>query len=179
MIDFGYNVTLHPLSRNRLDMYRSWRNNPSIYKWCRQDDLIDEISQEKWFNSQSQDPKIRMYEIQNDDGPIGVCGLTDIDRLHRRAEFSLYIAPDYHRRGYAQEGLKTLFWWGFREMGLNVIYGEVIGSNPSSGIFERLGMKKEGSRTDFYWQGGRFIDAHLYSVRASEWSKLWPLPSQG
>lgn len=99
-----------------------------------------------------------------------MCGLTSIDHLHQRAEFSLYVGPQYRKRGYAKETLKTLFSYGFVALNLNCIWGETFDGNPAAKIFESVGMVREGTRRDFYFKKGKFIDCHLYSVKRSEWA---------
>ena len=172
MIDYGYGVKLGPLKIENLDAYMKNRNMPEIYNWSRQEDLLNEVTHEEWFYKQARDPRVRMYEILSGEVFIGVCGLSDLDLLHRRAEFSLYINTKWQKKGLATPTLKTLFKHGFYSFGLNVIWGESFDGNPACQIFEKLGMKKDGARTDFYWKNGRFIDAHLYSMRASEWKSL-------
>ncbi len=136
------------------------------------------MQQNRWFNEQSANPTIKMYKslltFEGDKKPspvpVGVCGLTSIDMTNRRAEFSLYTAPQY--QGYAL-GLKTLLCLlthGFLNLGLNLIWGEVFDGNPALEKFESLGFKREGIRRDFYFRDGKYIDAHLISIKASEWT---------
>lgn len=173
MIDFGHGIVLESLNDNCLSYYRMKRNEYSIWKWCRQNDLIDEISHKKWFEKQSNDPSIKMYQIivKKDFGNMiaGVCGITDIDRINQRAEFSLYISPEHQRKGYAKSALKTLLSHGFMNQNLNVIWGETFDGNPAYDMFLKLGMKHEGTRRQFYYKEGRFIDAHLVSITKEEY----------
>ena len=174
-------IFLGPLDSALKDMIRKWRNDPSIYRWCRQNDLITDLDQDAWFEKQNADPRIRMYAIgvktENSKGevttkPVGVCGLTDIDLVNRRAEFSLYIAPHMQRQGIAPIALKLLFGRGFEDLGLNVIWGETFAGNHALKVFERLGMKVEGVRREFYFKEGKFIDASLVSMTREEWNGL-------
>jgi RimJ/RimL family protein N-acetyltransferase len=110
-----------------------------------------------------------MYAVTAQGGIVGVAGLTSIDRLARRAEFSLYIGPEHHGEGYGRKALIALFTKGFRDLGLNLIWGESFDGNPAIRLFESLGMIREGTRRDFYFKDGRFIDAHLFSIRSTEW----------
>lgn len=173
MIDFGHGVQLGTISENILTYYRTQRNDYKIWKWCRQNDLIDEQSHKKWFEKQSSDSSIKMYQIVTNKefgiSVIGVCGLTDIDRVNQRAEFSLYIAPGQQRNGYAKAALKTLLSHGFMNQNLNVIWGETFDGNPAYDMFLKLGMKHEGTRRQFYYKEGRFIDAYLVSITKEEY----------
>lgn len=183
MINFGFGVCLGSLDRCHKEQIRAWRNDRRIWRWCRQNDLITDVAQERWFERQGNDSSIRMYSIYAPeknlkcDFFVGVCGLTSIDMTNRRAEFSLYIAPDQHGSGFGRAALKTLFTHGFNNLGLNSIWGETFDGNKAATLFEQLGMKKEGSRRDHYFRDGKFIDAHLYSILRSEWQLALPSAS--
>ena len=100
---------------------------------------------------------------------VGVCGLTDINLIHRRAEFSLYIFPEYHRRGYAKDALKALFRHGFDDLNLHSIWGETFDGNPALSLFtDKLGMVYEGTRRQFYFKNGKYVDAHIISLTKEE-----------
>lgn len=172
MIDYGYGVFLGTLEQDDLSDARAWRNNPAIWSWCRQNSLISKANHEKWFDKINSDSSIKMFAIRESEqgGYVGVCGFTSIDMLCRRAEFSLYISPKYHRNGYAKATLKTLFQHGFMDWGFNSIWGETFEGNPALELFLKIGMKVEGIRRQFYFKKGKFIDAHLVSVLRSEWA---------
>ena len=152
------------------------RNNPDVRRWCRQHSLINEVQQRDWFLWQAKDPNTRMFEIvvrdQNTSPfiPVGICGLTSIDWVHRRAEFSCYVFPDHRLNGYCKEALILLFNHGFRELNLHSIWGETFQDNPAYHLFvDVLGMKPEGTRREFYYKNGKYIDCHLLSILRSEW----------
>lgn len=172
MIDFHYGVQLVKLEPDGLTetVTLEWRNDPRVWRWCRQNDLITKAGHRAWFENQAKDPSMRMYGVSTKDHAlIGVAGLTSVDWLSRRAEFSLYIAPKLQGNGMGESALKTLFSHGFRNLGLNLIWGESFDGNPAIKLFDKLGMTKEGMRRDFYFRDGRFVDAHLFSIKASEW----------
>jgi len=100
---------------------------------------------------------------------VGVCGLTNIDQVNQSAEFSLYIDPAMHRKGYGKAALTTLLKVGFEHLNLNHIWGETFDGNPAMGMFASLGMKKEGTRRQFYYRDGKHIDCHLVSILRDEW----------
>jgi UDP-4-amino-4,6-dideoxy-N-acetyl-beta-L-altrosamine N-acetyltransferase len=169
MIDHAFGVQLGAIEKKDLERIRSWRNEYAVFRWCRQNDLISDAQQEAWFERIQQDSSIKMYRIQVEDQPVGVCGLTSLDWPNRRAEFSLYIAPQFQKRGYGRQALQTLFTHGFKTLGLNCIWGESMDDNPAIAMFESLGMKREGVRRDFYFREGRHWDAYLFSVLSAEW----------
>jgi len=168
LINYGFDVSLDTISAEHAERLREWRNNPKVRNWCRQVGLISQLDQEKWIKAQNDDPIIRMFVIEHFGEIVGVCGLTSIDQQNRRAEFSLYIAPDRMARGISTLALKTLCKFGFLELGLNIIWGESFDGNHAIKVFEKIGFKFEGTRRDFYFKNGKFLDAHLYSLKASE-----------
>lgn len=170
MIDFGYGVRLLPLEEKNLKIYQAWRNNSEIRRWCRQYTLLSDRDQASWFLRAHEDDSIQMYEVHTEDSLVGVCGLTSIDYHNRRAEFSLYVGPQFQKRGHAKKALKTLFTHGFNDLNLHVIWGETFSENHASKLFEDIGMTREGCRRDFYFKNGSYIDAILYSIKASEWN---------
>jgi RimJ/RimL family protein N-acetyltransferase len=177
MIDFGHGIGLLLLNKDKdANDAIECRNDYRIWKWCRQNDLLSLDNHYSWFDKIKNDPTIKMYKITpsgdpNDVGEwlLGVCGLTDIDRVNQRAEFSLYIDPEMQRQGYAKAALKTLLSHGFMNQNLNVIWGETFEGNPAYDMFLKLGMKHEGTRRQFYFKEGRHIDAHLISMTRQEY----------
>jgi RimJ/RimL family protein N-acetyltransferase len=119
-----------------------------------------------------------MYAIvECEDGKFcGVCGLTSINFINRRAEFSCYIAPEFQGHGLSVPTLKTLFRHGFEDLNLNLIWGEVFEGNHALAIFKhKLGMVWEGRRRQFYWKEGRFWDADIVSITADEFNIAHPV----
>lgn len=175
MIDFGLGVRLDAL--DNLEIYRAWRNDPSIWRWTRQNDLITTADQVAWFERQGHDPAVKMYSIWSPSGDsppktAGVCGLTSINLTNRNAEFSLYIAPEAQGGGLGSAALITLFYHGFKNMGLKQIWGETFENNPAQKIFTDIGMKQDGKRRKFYWKDGKLWDALLFSIFSDEFLTL-------
>lgn len=164
-------VTLRRLATDRdQELTFRWRNDERISKWCRQYDALHFLNHENWFESQASDKSISMYAIQAGSDPIvGVCGLTSIDLINRRAEFSMYIGPEHQGNGYGEAALRALIHKGFYSYGLNSIWGETFDGNHAIKMFKRVGMKLEGTRRESYYRDGRFIDAHLVSILRSEY----------
>lgn len=162
-----------------------WRNKEQVRQWCRQYTLIDSQSHERWLKDISTNPKIKMYGIKSINPipkyivpdnyrglhmHVGVCGLTSIDRVNQTAEFSLYIAPEYHRLGYGKEALKELLRVGFNNHNLNRIWGETFDGNPALKMFKAIGMRVEGTLRQSYFRDGHFIDSVIVSMLRGEFN---------
>lgn len=186
MIDYGFSpIVLDAIEETALPLLKDWRNCELVRRWCRQVGLLSMQNQYDWFEKIHDNPEIKMFTInQIEDiadnvksinhnyklvtcSPVGVCGLTSIDLINRRAEFSLYVAPEHQGEGLSKPSLLTLFSFGFFDLNLNRIWGETFENNPAARIFEDLGMDFEGTRKEFYYKDGRYLDAHLYSISAT------------
>ena len=159
-----------------------WRNDYSIWKWCRQYTLIDQLSHEKWLQKISNDPSIKMFGIRVQTEKeslfkeVGVCGLTSINLINRNAEFSLYVAPEYQGQGIGKHALCCLLSHGFDFFGLQRIWGESYQGNPAMKMFLSLGMKEEGVLRNSYFREGHYIDSHIVSILRDEYiakKMLW------
>lgn len=162
-------VTLNPILPEHDKILFNWRNDYRIYSWCRQNDLLDWNNHLDWFDNLGNDKTIKMYSIYIGKIIVGVCGFTDINLINQRAEFSLYIGPEFRFKGYAKEALNCLLFEGFSKYPFQTIWGESFDKNPAIKIFTNLGFKQDGIRRDFYFRNGRFIDAHLFSIKRSEY----------
>lgn len=109
-----------------------------------------------------------MYEVWHDDGLYGVAGLTSIDWVNRRAEFSLYINPDCQSKGFGEAALRHLLKHGFEVLNLNLIWGESFDGNPAMRLFSRVGMRPMGVRRQFYFRDGKYLDAYLWDITKAE-----------
>ncbi len=136
------NVVLGAPNSQDKDLFFNWRNDPKIYKWCRQ---VGEITQYQhnsyWYSvDTSNDKKFWAIRNVNDSGyiTVGCAGLTSIDYINSRAEFSLYIGSEHQGKGYGKEALKKLFNIGFKELNLNCIWGETFEGNPALKMFMEM-----------------------------------------
>lgn len=162
-------ILLHRLKRPDLEKTFQARNNPEISKWCRQDTELHWDDHVAWFDKQRTDDSIEMFGIHTNE-LVGVCGLTNIDYVCRRGEFSCYIFPEFQRRGICSSSLEVLFSLGFYWLNLNLIWGETFSHNPAFKLFtEKLGMKKDGVRQQFYYKDGNYIDAEMVSITRAQW----------
>ena len=148
------------------DEARRWRNDKEVWQWCRQNTLLSEADHTFWLERLRVDKTIKMFGVvhRHDNTPMGVCGLTSIDRVNQSAEFSLYIATEYQGRGFGKVALRILLHHAFMDQNLNRVWGETYDGNPAIKMFEKLGMKHEGTLRQSYYRDGRFIDSHIYAI---------------
>ncbi len=139
-----------------------------MYRWCRQYEPVGVNHHEDYWEKVDKDPHTRMYGVEHGGILVGICGLTSIDWINRRAEFSLYIDPDKHGQGLGERALSKLVSHGLNVLNLNCIWGEAFEGNPAIEMFKKVGFKEEGRRRQFYYREGKYIDAVLFSTLKEE-----------
>jgi len=169
MIDSGYGVELRGIVPSDTDKFFEWRNDKKVWKWCRQNSPLSEASHKMYWSKIGAD---RFFGIYKDGEAVGCTGLTSIDYVNSRAEFSLYIGPEHQGQRLGEKALKTLVTWAFEYLNMNSIWGESFDGNPALKVFDKIGMKRDGVRRDFYFREGKYIDAHLISIKRDEWEQL-------
>ena len=176
-------IELAPFDSGFADVARGWRNQYEIFRWCRQHKFITDIDQRGWFQRQAADPSIEHWGVvclrDGKKVPCGVAGLTSIDLINRRAEFSLYIAPEFHRFGIGRRALTLLLDRAFYDFNLHLVWGESFENNPAHHLFEQVGFKNEATLRDRYYKEGIFISASIFSITQKEWKLRARLRNRG
>jgi len=160
---------------------QDWRNNPEIMKYCRQNEILGVMNQSAWTRKIEDDPSIEMFGIsipsqRTKEEPynhiVGTCGLTSISYIHRTAEYSILIGPEFQRKGYATKAMIALLDYGFKNLDLECIWGEVFTNNPVGlKLAKELGFKEEGTLRSRYNKEGKRIDTVMVSMLKKEWQK--------
>lgn len=170
MIEYDKHKPISLTADVPIHIARDWRNNPEIWKWCRQYSLISSDEQFAWAEKIETDPSIKMFGVyEEDNAHVGVCGFTSIDRHNRNAEFSLYIGKPFQGSGYGEKALRTLIRHGFEDWGFKRIWGEVFEDNPAMKMFDKIGFKHEGWLRSSYFRKGRYIDSRVISILDTEY----------
>lgn len=172
----GNLVSLHAVEKTDLQQFRDWRNNPKLRKNFREYREINLDHQEVWFEENVVNTlNTLMFSIHRnkDDKLLGCCGFVYVNWVHRHADLSLYIGWDdayIDQIGYAEESCNLLLGYGFNELGLNKIRTEVYEfDDKKTVLLEKLGFIQDGQLREHYWYDGKWWDAKLSSVLATEY----------
>ena len=106
-----------------------------------------------------------------DDEIAGTIGLHDVHERAGNCEIGLWLAPEYHGRGYGTEASRLLTDFAFRELRMHRVQARVLDTNDASRrIWEKLGFEKEGVHRDEAFTGGEYVDVHYFAALADEWN---------
>lgn len=170
-----------------------WRNGELARKSFYTEDEVTMAGHMAWHEKVMADPDQRFYMIDAVTEPppskapltvpipIGTTSLLKIDRFHRTAEYGRLLIgrSEYLGGGFASDAEYALMFFGFRHIGLNRIYGEVLTDNHAVlNLHRKLGFREEGVLRQHIFKRGDFRDVIMVGLLASDFRTV-PPPSSG
>ncbi|MEQ6391179.1 GNAT family protein [Bacillaceae bacterium S4-13-58] len=110
---------------------------------------------------------------KNNEKIIGVFRFHKLNFWHLKTEMGVVLAKTFQKKGVMTELLPHILSFGFTELGLNRIVGDIFAENEGSRkLLERQGFQKEGvlRQTDF--DGNRYHDTIVYSMLRAEYETI-------
>ena len=112
---------------------------------------------------------IRVFTLDDDATPIGLGGLTNVDRVFSTARVWAVLGDkSVGARGHGTRATSMLLTLGFSELGLHAINTWVVEHNPSLGIVRRLRFTPIGRQRQCHYIDGRSCDRLWFDILASE-----------
>jgi len=112
---------------------------------------------------------LRLYTAHDEDTPIGIVGLNNVDRNFGTA--TLWgVAGDksFRYRGYTGIAASNLLTLAFRDLGLHSVNTWVVDHNSSQRTIERLGFRFIGRQRQCHLIGSRAYDRLLFDLLPGE-----------
>ena len=164
-------MKLLPLDREDLiRLVASWMAGRENYEWLDFGSGRQVLTPE-WLKIaiQRDTEVLRAFTGEDDRTPIGVVGLTGVDRAFGTARIWV-VAGDksFRARGHATRAASRLLTIGFKDLGLTAINTWIVEGNPSARIALRLGFKPIGRQRQCHVIGGRAHDRLWFDILASE-----------
>ena len=164
-------MKLKKIEKKDLLILLYWRNKEGIRDFNNQYMLLNLELQKKWFMNIKKSNERKMFLINYDDKPVGVCGLINMDKKNHNAEIAIIVGEDrLHGKGIGTNALKKLLKIGFEKFNLHRISAEVFEfNNISQKFFEALNFKYEFTEKDKLWRRGRWWNVITYSILYDEY----------
>lgn len=167
-------IRLMPITRENCQKARVWRNEvrealrtPIMLTEQMQDDFFDSISR----NKNSED---NYWEVHGDGYPsfLGLAGLTDWERANSLAEISLFLNPQYRRKGIGATAVDLVLEEAFNSMNLHQVLGECFYCNPCLPFWEKITRRYGGTGLVLpdrkYWEG-KYWNSYYFSILEEGW----------
>lgn len=159
-------IAIEAIELQDLPKLKKMRNE--LRQYFREYRLLNNLNQEDWFERMSRDTNQTMFKIVDESFLLGACGLHYISWTNRSAEFGIYIGKDYQGQGHAKNAMRLLLNYGFNELNLHRIWGEVYSNNPALRFYMNFGFEIEGRLRETYYNNG-WHDSYIISMLRREY----------
>lgn len=108
---------------------------------------------------------LRLFTSDQEDRPIGVVGLSNINRHFKTATLWVVLGDkSYARQGYATRACSKMLSYAFRELGLHAVNSWVVESNPSIHIVKHLNFRFMGLQRQCHSIDGQLRDRFWFDL---------------
>lgn len=154
----------------RLRLAAGWMAQKENARWL---DFGDgrRVPTPEWLRIVTQRPAdvLRLFTGEGDGTPIGIVGLSEVDRGFRTGRIWVVTGDkSWRARGHATRAASLLLTLGFDTLGLNAINTWIVEGNPSVRIAERLGFRPIGRQRQCHWIDGQARDRLWFDLLAAE-----------
>ncbi|WP_312311713.1 GNAT family N-acetyltransferase [Empedobacter brevis] len=152
----------------------NWINDPRINQTMFFDLPASIINTENWYNNNRGNSKrIDFSFVNNEDEIIAMGGFTDINSLHKNAEFYVMVNPEMQGRGIGKQVSFWMYNYAFSILDLNKIFLYTNDDNIAAfSIYEKAGFQLEGVLRNHKWKNNKFQNRRFYGLLKSEWKNL-------
>lgn len=167
----GDKCYLSPISMEDVEKYTEWVNDPELAPFMLFGTSVIGLESEREHLRRliSADTVFAIVE-KDTNKAIGNCGLHNLNNVHRRAAFGIFIGEKtFWNQGIGLEATNLLLDFGFNVLNLNSIELDVMEYNRR-GIrcYEKAGFKYAGRRRQYFFHAGKYHDVLYYDILASE-----------
>lgn len=156
---------------------------PTLFRWINDRRLvlfnsafqpIHEPTHRAWLAGLASRTDLVAFAVRSHPGRrlLGVCQLTGISAVHRRAELQIRMGDDRTRgRGLGLQAVRLLLEFAFRDLNLHRVSLEVFADNRRAiTTYERAGFRHEGTLRQAAFLDGRFVDVQVMGILRDEFT---------
>lgn len=142
-------MELRPLQSSNINLVSEWLSRSENYQWLDFGNGIQMLSPPLLkLMSQSEKHCLRLYALSEEQCPVGLVGLSNIDK-HFKTALLWYVLGDKKvaDRGHTTVAVSRLLGIGFNELGLRSISAWAVeGNYPSIRVLEKNGFRYIGKQ---------------------------------
>lgn len=163
-------MQIRKITKEDLPLRVKWMNHPKVYPNMNYVIPILMENTYKWYEKIINNPNRFDAAFIDDNGQlIGFGGLTNIDKEVAKAEFYLFLGPDYQHKGLGTIAASILCRYGFDILLLHKIFLFANASNiPACHTYEKIGFKLEGVHRQEKIIDKRYEDRLYYGMFVEE-----------
>ena len=164
----GERLRLRKMTLADTEKIISWRNQSFVRKNFIYQKSFTVEGHQRWVHDMIETGKAEQFIMVRTDNEreIGSVYFRDIDNVHHKAEFGIFIGdPDSVHQGYGTEACKLACDYGFEVMRWHKIFLRVLGSNVSAiRSYEKAGFLMEAFLKDDVFIGDKYCDIVLMAI---------------
>ncbi|MBQ7934661.1 MAG: UDP-4-amino-4,6-dideoxy-N-acetyl-beta-L-altrosamine N-acetyltransferase [Lachnospiraceae bacterium] len=159
-------IYLRPMTYEDTDLIVSWRNSDGVRKNFIYQALFTRESHENWIRTMVETGKVVQFIICLEDEPVGSVYIRDIDRIHRKAEYGIFIGEESARgRGVGTVAARLMLDYCFGKEGLHKVFLRVFADNVRAcRSYEKAGFVREAYLKEDVCIDGVYRDMILMAV---------------
>jgi RimJ/RimL family protein N-acetyltransferase len=163
-------MRLLPLDRPELvELAAGWLGRYDNYKWLDFGNGVQQVTPLTLKIMIQRDLHVvRLYTADDGDLPIGLVGLTNVDRKFKTASHWAVLGNKRYG-GYTLRACSAMLTLGFTELGLEAVNAWTVETNtPAQRVLERLHFRYIGRQRQCHYIDGRPLDRLLFDLLATE-----------
>lgn len=164
----GKQIYLRAMEPEDMEMYREMINDSEVSRtvvgWSFP---VSRKEQMDWYNRVVSDVNKRFTICMlEDDKPVGMVTLTDIDLVNRSAFHGIKLHPACPKgKGVGTDAVMTLMEYAFNQLNLNRLDGEwFLYNKASKQLYEKCGWHEEGIKKQAVFRNGEYHDLAICGV---------------
>jgi RimJ/RimL family protein N-acetyltransferase len=151
-----------------------WLAQKENYQWLDFGDGRQLVSAE-WIKIAMQRGSyvLRVFTSDDEDTPIGVVGLSNVNPHFKTANVWVVLGERSHAgQGYASRATSRMLTLGFSELDLHSIHTWIVEHNPSIRVAQRVKFRPIGRQRQCHYIDGRPYDRLWFDLLASEHQEI-------
>ena len=151
VILYGQDIYLRPMTEEDTDLIVTWRNKDFVRRNFIYRNTFTKEGHLQWMETMVKTGKVVQFIIcTGEDKPVGSVYLRDIDRIHHKAEYGIFIGEeDALGKGYGTQAAKLMIAYAFSQLKLHKLMLRVLAGNErAKRSYEKAGFVQEAYLKD-------------------------------
>lgn len=164
----GKKIYLRAMEPEDMEMYRDMINDEDVSRmvvgWSFP---VSRKEQSDWYNRAVGDINKRFTIcMKEDDKPVGMVTLTNIDLVNRTAFHGIKLHPSCPKgQGVGTDAVMTLMEYAFNQLNLNRMETErFLYNDASKHLYEKCGWREEGIKRQAVYRNGEYHDLAVCGI---------------
>lgn len=163
----GKDISLRLINEKDTDNIIRWRNSDFVRRNFIYQKPFSKQGHEQWVKTMIDTGKVVQFIISTREGrPVGSVYLRDIDKVHRKAEYGIFIGEkDAWGKGYGTQAAELMIHYAFEHLKLHKLMLRVLADNKQAcRSYEKAGFVQEAYLKDEVFLEGAYRDVIYMAV---------------